>query len=369
MAIERKCRIGILFLLTVLWLGFWGVGSWGGVDPKPPAQVTQVLVVPYYPVPERMELCGETVPLDSSDIRERFDREFTSIVYSHGRVYLWLKRIERYFPWVEKELSSRGLPDDLKYLAVAESDLMISAISPAGAAGPWQFVSPTAARFGLNQTPAVDERYDFETAASGAFKYLETLHGTFQNWTLALAAYNCGEKRVQDEMRKQKVKSYYFLKLPNETERYIPRILAIKEVLSHPEKYGFNLPKGAGYRPFSVQKVTINLPGAIPVEAAAEAAGITYREFKVLNPFLVSDFVPGGNLTVNVPEGRGRDFQKKIAAIKAEHKPVCILHKVARGDTLSGIALKYNAAGLDICRWNNLEGTDIRLGQVLKIYR
>ncbi len=369
MAIEKKCRIGILFLVAVLWMGFWGAGGWGEVDSKPPVQAPQVLVIPYYPVPDKLELCGEPVPLGSADIMERFDREFTSIVYSHARVYLWLKRTERYFPWVEKELASRGLPDDLKYLAVAESDLMVSALSPAGAAGPWQFVSPTAARFGLNQTATVDERYDFEAAAEGAFKYLENLHETFQNWALALAAYNCGEKRVQDELRRQKVKSYYFLKLPGETERYVPRILAIKEVLGHPQKYGFNLPKGAGYQPLAVEKVALNLPVPVTVMAAAEAAGITYREFKVLNPFLVSDIVPAGALTVNVPEGRGKDFQKKIALIKTEHHPVCILHKVARGDTLSGIAEKYDAAEPDICRWNNLQNTTVRLGQVLKIYR
>ena len=366
MATEKKCRIGILVLIGFLWLGFWGGGSWGQAGP---AAGPPVLVVPYYPVPERLDLCGEEVPLDFADVRERFDREFTSIVYSHGKVYLWLKRTERYFPWIEKQLAALGLPDDLKYVAVAESDLMIGAVSSAGAAGPWQFMAQTAQAFGMGQSNAVDERYDFETSARGAFKYLKNMHGGFQNWTLSIAAYNCGEKRVQDEMRRQKRNSYYSLKLPSETERYIFRILAIKEVLSRPEKYGYVLPGGAGYKPLMVEKVPVNLPCSVAIVTAAEAAGVPYREFKRLNPFLVSDHVPAGNVTLRVPEGKGKEFEQKIAAIKSEQKPVCVLHKVAKGETLDAIAQKYKASGQDICSWNKIADKKIRSGQVLKIYK
>lgn len=366
MKIERSCRAGILFLTALLWLGFSGGGSWGGVDSATPKVV---LVVPYFSIPEKMELCGENVPLESSDVRERFDREFTSIVYSHSKVYLWLKRADRYFPWIEKQLASRGLPDDLKYVAVAESDLTVSAVSSAGAAGPWQFMAPTAQQFGMSQSATVDERYDFETSALGAFKYLKNLNGEFQNWALAIAAYNCGEKRVQDEMRKQKSNSYYLLKLPNETERYVFRILAIKEILRNPGKYGYNLPKGSGYRPIIADKVTINLAGPITITAAAEAAGVSYREMKVLNPFLISDIIPGGSITIRVPEGKGREFERRIDALKKDIKPPFVLHKVCKGDTLDGIARKYNTSGHDICVWNKISNKKVRLGQVLKIYR
>lgn len=368
MAVERKCRAGVLILVGIMWIGFWGGGSWGGVESSAPATVS-VFVVPYFSIPDRMELCGEPVPLDSADVRERFDREFTSIVYGHGKVFLWLKRMERYFPWIEKQLAAAGLPDDLKYVAVAESDLLINSVSSAGAAGPWQFMSQTALIYGINQTATVDERYDFETAASGAFKYLKHLNEDFQNWTLSIAAYNCGQKRVQDEIRKQKVGSYYLLKLPNETERYIFRILAIKEVLSNPGKYGYNLPKGAGYQPVAVEKVRVNLQGPVSVTSVAEAAGISYRELKVLNPFLVSDILPAGNLTVSVPEGKGKQFEKRLASIQSETKPAVVLHKVAKGDTLDAIALRYKASGQSICEWNGLKDRKVRLGQVLKIYK
>lgn len=366
MATEKTLRVGVLFLVSILWLGFSGMISWGGVESKPPSPA---YMVPFFGLPDRAELCGEAVPLQNADVRERFDREFTIVTHGHAQVYLWLKRMERYFPYIEKQLASKGLPDDFKYIAVAESDLSTTAVSSAGAAGPWQFMAGTACNFGMNQSASVDERFDFEIAGSGAFNYLKTLHNTFQNWTLAIAAYNCGAKRVQDEMRKQKVNNYYQLKLPLETERYIFRILAIKEVLSKPERYGYYLPKGAGYAPVAVEKVNISLPGPITITAAAEAARITYREMKVLNPCLISEMIPKGNFTIKVPEGKGKEFEKGIAAWKAEYKPVLVMHKVAKGETIDGIAQKYNATRQEICDWNQLKDSKIQLGQTLKIHK
>ncbi len=206
MPLERKCRLGVLVLVAFLMLGFYGAGSLGGVDPRP-AGTGATWGVPYFDLPEKAELCGEPAPLQSADVRERFDREFTIVTQSHAQVYLWLKRTERYFPWIEKQLASRGLPDDLKYVAVAESDLMGSAVSHAGAAGPWQFMANTAATYGISESTAIDERFDFEKAAAAAFTYLKTLHDSFQSWTLAVAAYNCGERRIRDEMQKQDVPS------------------------------------------------------------------------------------------------------------------------------------------------------------------
>ncbi len=366
MPVERRCRVGVLIFVSIWMLCFSGAWSWGGVDQRPPAPIW---IAPYFPVPDRAELCGEVAPLHNSEVRERFDREFTIVSHSQAQVYLWLKRKERYFPMIEKQLSSRGLPDDLKYLAVAESDLMSSAVSHAGAAGPWQFMATTATNYGMNQSPAIDERYDFEKAASAALNYLKDLHGNFQNWTLAVAAYNCGERRVQDEIRRQKNNNYYFLKLPQETERYVMRILAIKEVLANPEKYGFYLPRGAAYKPIIAEKVNINIPGPMPIIVAAESAGISYRELKVLNPSLVSDVIPRGSFTMRVPEGKGKEFEKKVDVWKATCKPGIIVHKVAKGETLDAIARKYNSTCEEICGWNKVAKNKIRVGQTLKIYR
>jgi hypothetical protein len=325
--------------------------------------------VPYFELPEKAELCAEPVPLQLADVRERFDREFTIVTQSHAQVYLWLKRTERYFPWIEKQLVSRGLPDDLKYLAVVESDLVGSAVSHAGAAGPWQFMANTATSYGITRSTAVDERYDFEKAAFAAFKYLKELHNSFQNWALAIAAYNCGERRLRDEMEKQRTNRYYSLKLPQETERYVFRVLAVKEVLGNPEKYGYYLPRGGGYKPIICERVNISLPGQMPIVAAAGCAGATYREFKILNPSLVSDVIPKGETTLRIPEGRAKQFVKGVDLWKSTCKPSVLLHKVSRGETLSAIARKYNSTEQQICAWNNIAKNKIRVGQTLKIYR
>ncbi|MCU0588265.1 MAG: transglycosylase SLT domain-containing protein [Syntrophobacteraceae bacterium] len=363
----RIDRAGCGLLVGVALICIWTCGS---------SALAQAVVsepggfpIPYYPPPSRMELCGEPVPIHVEDVRERFDREFTIVVYSHAQVFLWLKRKERYFPWLEKQLAQSGLPDDLKYVAVAESDLMASAASPAGAMGPWQFIASTGSRFGLTQNRQMDERYDFERSTLSAFRYLQELRATFQNWTLALAAYNCGENRVASEMRKQKASDYYSLKLPLETERYIFRILAIKELLQHPERYGYTLPRGAGYSVQSLDRVTMSLPASLPVLTLAEAAGISFREFKRLNPSYIADEVPAGEHTFRVPGGRGRDFQARMETFKTSDEPSFSYHKVSSGETLVGIASRYKVSAEDLKNWNNLTDTKVKIGQNLKIMR
>ena len=170
---ERKCKLGVLVLVFSLMLGFYALRGRGAVNSAPPAPSS---FVPCFKLPEKAELCGEPAPLGSSDVYERFDREFTIVTQSHAQVYLWLKRKERYFPWVARLLSRMGLPLDLKYVAVAESDLVSHVVSRAGAAGPWQFMADTADRYGMTCNAAVDDRYDFERSASSAFQDLKHLH-------------------------------------------------------------------------------------------------------------------------------------------------------------------------------------------------
>jgi membrane-bound lytic murein transglycosylase D len=360
-------RLIIVIGLTLLFgAGYLREAIWGqGPVPTPAIPY----VVPYFAPPEQLELCGEPVPLDVPDVRERLDREFTIVVYSHAQVYLWLKRMQRYFPWIEKEIARNGLPSDLKYVAVAESDLQTSASSPAGAVGPWQFMRSTGANYGLAQSDGIDQRRDFEMSTQSAFRYLRDLRELFQNWTLAVAGYNCGENRVQDEIKRQKVNSYYHLKLPAETERYVFRILAIKEVLSHPEKYGYYLPEGAGYPGIAAERVNVVAPCALPVQTVAEFAGITYRDFKNLNPALVSDTLPEGSHTLKVPGEKGKEFSNCFEALKARNQPGTVLHRVGKGETLSGIAAHYGVSTSSLQEWNGLKGDKVRLGQVLKIIR
>lgn len=376
---ERKCRVVVFGILILFWcLSQQGERAWGeGTPVTVPAP--GAMTVPYFAPPERMDFCGERVPLHLPDVRERLDREFTLVVYSHAQVYLWLKRMDRYFPWLEKELVRNGLPNDLKYVAVAESDLIVSACSPAGAVGPWQFIRSTGANFGLNQNGQIDERMDFEMATASAFRYLRNLHEMFSNWTLAVAAYNCGERRVQDELRKQRVDNYYSLKLPLETERYILRILSIKEVLGHPERYGYSLPKNARYPAIRADQVSVRLANPVPVVDLAEAAGITYREFKILNPILISDSVPGGSLILRVPEGKGKEFESRIAGMYPQPQPQAVpqhqknsgilKHKVAKGETLSGIAARYGVSERSIMEWNGMKRKMVQRDQIIKILK
>jgi membrane-bound lytic murein transglycosylase D len=373
MSEKRSRRIVLLGILSLLIVGQWQgkVGGQTTPQPIPPtaSPAPSIVKVPYYAPPKVMSFCGESVPLSNQETMERFDREFTIVVYNHAQVYLWLKRMQRYFPWIEKQLALNKLPEDMKYVAVAESDLLTTACSPAGAVGPWQFISSTGSRYGLDQSSGIDERHDFEKATASAFRYLQDLHGMFQNWTLAAAAYNCGEKRVQQEMERQKTTSYYSLKLPLETERYIFRILAIKEVLSHPQRYGYSLPQDAGYQAIRADLVKVHLPFSMPVISLAEAAGITYRDFKILNPALVSDTMPQGSNSLKVPEGKANVFLIRLEAVKASFVPAFKHHKVAKGETLTGIASHYGVSAQNVRDWNNLQGDTVKIGQTLKIQR
>jgi hypothetical protein len=182
-------------------------------------------MVTFHPPPGRIDFCGEPVPLERQEVLERFDKEFTLVVYNHAQVYRWLRRKERYFPWIEERLRRLNLPEDLKYVAIAESEPPLNA--------------PEKRR-------SVDVRYDFERSPDSALQYLGDLHRNFKSWSLVLAAYNCGEKRIVDQSRAQGESDCYQMVLPQETERYVFRILAIKAVLSDPARYGYELPKGAG---------------------------------------------------------------------------------------------------------------------------
>lgn len=274
------------------------------------------MAVPYYPPPSKMDLCGEVVPLQNQEVLERFDREFTLVVYNHAQVYLWLKRMERYFPWIEERLRSYGLPDDLKYVAVVESDLLSNACSPKGAAGPWQFMPATGSAYGLSQTDGYDERYDFERATECAFRYLNDLYKRYRNWTVAIATYNCGDKRIQEQMRT--TRDYYAMRLPTETERYVLRILAVKAVLGNPGAYGYNLPKGQGYPPIKADRVNVSLSCPLPMHAVAEATGTTVREIQRLNPALRKEEIPRGAREIKVPEGQGKGLERSLDSVRSK---------------------------------------------------
>jgi hypothetical protein len=300
----------ILFVLAGLWLLPSGVGAGPGLPLGPPtAAPSEIVRFPYFAAPAQVYLCGEPVPLEEPEVREALDREFTIEVWSRTQTTMWLKRAHRYFPEIEKKLRARRLPLDLKYVAVVESDLRTQARSGVGALGIWQFMGPTAQGFQLRVDKAVDQRLEFGLATDAALNYLEKLHRLFHNWPLALAAYNAGEGRVQKAIAAQGVNNFYHLSLPDETERYIHRIVAAKIIMEDPERYGFAIPGDQLYPPLSYDEVSITLAQEVPVRKLAEASGTYYKAIKTLNPWIKSDSLAPGTFRLKIPQGSPPRFQ------------------------------------------------------------
>jgi len=301
----------IIFVLAGLWLLPGGVGAGPGLllGPPPSAAPSEVVHFPYFAAPAQVYLCGEPVPLNEPEVKEALDREFAIEVWSRAQTTMWLKRAHRYFPEIERKLRGRRLPLDLKYVALAESDLRPLARSSVGALGPWQFMGPTAQRFQLRSDKDVDERLDFGAATDAALTYLERLHQLFHNWPLALAAYNAGEGRVQKAIDVQGVNNFYHLSLPEETERYIHRILAAKIIVEDPGLCGFAIPEDQLYPPLAYDEVQLTLAQEAPVRRLAEASGTYFKAIKTLNPWIKGDSLPPGTFRLKIPQGSTLRFQ------------------------------------------------------------
>lgn len=274
----------------------------------------------YHSFPNSLTLCGEPVPLSDRRIWERMDREFMINVYDRAQVYLWLKRSKRYFPYIEARLKEKGMPDDLKFLLVAESSLRPQAFSNKEAAGFWQFIERTAKRFSLQKKSWIDERYDLVKSTDAAINYLKFLYDHFGKWNLAMAAYNCGEGRVKEEIAQQGENEYYRLALPSETERYLFRILTAKVLLTDPKRYGFDLPEKEAYYPIETDQVILQLPNSVSLRDIAKACGSYFKEIKELNPEIQGYTLPAGIHSLKIPAGKKTLLEKNLKEwIKPSH--------------------------------------------------
>ncbi|MDA9348205.1 lytic transglycosylase domain-containing protein [Polaribacter sp.] len=251
---------------------------------EPPKSTSDKYEIQALELPENLNLAGERVPVERQHIRERMDRELLVNTYWQSNGLLLLKRANKYFPILEPLLKEYGLPDDFKYLAVAESAL-IDETSSVGAAGMWHFMKNTGKEYGLEINQNVDERYHIEKSTKVAAQYLIKAKERFGSWTLAAAAYNAGNYGVSRRLEAQGVTSYYDAFLPNETERYVLRIIALKEVLSNPRKYGFKFEEKDLY---TMEKTrTIKVDSAITnIALFAKNFGLNYKELKLHNPWL-----------------------------------------------------------------------------------
>ncbi|MBB4117780.1 hypothetical protein GGR32_000052 [Mesonia hippocampi] len=256
---------------------------------KSPADTTMVSFVKDYnvyalPLPQDVNFAGEPVPVENPDIKERLDREFLVNTYWQSNGLLLVKRAHKYFPIIEPILEKNGIPDDFKYLAIAESGLM-QVVSPAGATGVWQIMKATGREYGLEINDNVDERYHIEKATEVACQYLKEAKEKFGSWTLAAASYNAGRAGIERQQERQEVEGYYDLLLNTETGRYVFRIVALKEILSNPEKYGFNFTERDMYQYIPTKEISVDT-AVTNFASFAKELGINYKILKIHNPWL-----------------------------------------------------------------------------------
>lgn len=244
----------------------------------------EAYTIPALKMPENLNFAGEPVPIENPDIYERMDRELLVNTYWQSNALLLIKRAHKYFPVIEPILKEYGIPDDFKYLAVIESGLT-QAVSPAGAVGFWQIMEGTGKDYSLEINDNVDERYHIEKSTRVACEYLKKSKENFGSWTMAAAAYNAGNTGVLRQLERQEVSNYYDLLFGEETGRYVFRILALKEIMKHPQKYGFNFSEDQLYK--NIPTYTVNVESSVENFATfAQKYNINYKILKLHNPWL-----------------------------------------------------------------------------------
>lgn len=255
-----------------------------------------------FKLPDKITFAGVPVPLDNWQVRERIEYEFYQFLEDQGESIILAKRTGRCFPPAEKQLAEAGLPDDLKYMLLVESKCVAAAYSRAKASGPWQFIGSTGKRYKLKSDSYRDERRNLEMSTEAAVKYLRYLKDFKENdWFLAMASYNAGEERIRKLLKEQKITDYWKMHGPRETMRYVPRIIAAKEIYSQPEKY-LGLSKKDLYMPLETETITLNVKEPQrTLTSIAEEFGTYFLELKMLNPELKKDFLPRGTYQIKVP--------------------------------------------------------------------
>lgn len=274
-------------MLTLIMVGFLALNSFTTAEEEE-SILEKLLSLPQQihaiPHQDRVVFAGETIPMNV-DTRERLDRELTVNSYYHSSTLLNLKLAAKYFPILEPILREQGVPDDFKYLAVAESGLR-NAVSPAGARGLWQIMRGTAKDLGLEVNKEVDERYHVEKATVAACKYIKRLHKRFGSWTLASAAYNMGPTNLSKALKQQKTNSYFDLNINQETSRYVFRLAALKQIMERPSDFGFHIQESEKYESLdNTYQVEVNKSISNWADFAGDH-GISYKILKYYNPWL-----------------------------------------------------------------------------------
>ena len=356
----------VIALITLL-----GAGATG-------AQETEIQQSPAWPslmttirITEPIDFCGETVDLDSQEVRERLEKELLLTIWDRPQVILWIKRSPRYMPIIEKMLSENGMPDDLKYVAIIESALRPHAGSQKGAIGFWQFLKSTGEKYGLRVNAEIDERRNIFASTLAAISYFKELYAMLQSWTLAAAAFNMGELGLQSEMVSQKSNDYYQLYLPLETQRYVFRILSAKIILSDPQRFGFHFTDQDLYPPLQFDRIHIECFQDTPIHVVARAADTRFKAIKDLNPEIRGHFLAAGSHALLIPRGSADGFNARFKELVqqwlAENQER--VYVVKEGDNLTAIAERFNIPLPALIIWNRLDAKEpIHPGDRIVIY-
>jgi membrane-bound lytic murein transglycosylase D len=323
-------------------------------------------------IPAPTELFGEQVPMENQEVRERFEKELMISLWDRPQVILWLKRSRRFMPHIEEMLKDNDLPEDLKYVAVAESALRPHVRSGRGARGFWQFLAGTGRKYGLVINRRIDERRNIFASTRAAIQYFKDLHKRFGSWTLAVAAFNMGEEGLMTEIMEQGSKNYYELYLPLETQRFIFRILSVKIIFADPERFGFRLNEEDYYPPLKFDRVEVTCEREMPIRVVAKAANTHFKMIKDLNPEIRGYYLAKGSHHILVPEGASEGFEARYRSIAKEHltNEKEQIYFVEKGDNLSAIADRFDVPLTSLILWNRLNPRrHIHPGQRLVIYQ
>ncbi len=318
-----------------------------------------------------LDFCGEPVELDNRDVRERLEKELLLTLWDRPQVVLWIKRSNRYFPIIEKMLKENEMPQDLKYIAIAESALRPHAGSKKGAIGFWQFLKSSGQKYGLSINSEKDERRNIFQSTEAAIDYFKELYDILGSWTLSAAAYNMGEQGLLSEILAQKTRSYYHLYLPLETQRYIFRVISAKIIFSDPETYGFRYTEKDLYPPLQFDRIRLECFQETPISIIAEAADTRFKVIKDLNPEIRGHFLAAGSHWILVPKGAADGFQARFKTLVdqwlAENRQR--VYVVKEGDSLSTIAERFDVPLPALIIWNRLKLKEhIHPGQHLIIH-
>ena len=328
-----KLKKHLLFILlgAVLMLSFFLLlGNKGKQSPTEgePSRIDTIYVVSIpdesvfqrirsVPFPEKVTFCGKEVPVNLFYVQEALERDLITNCYMHGTTLQTIKRANRFFPVIKPILKKNNIPDDMKYLCVAESGLR-NVVSPSKAEGFWQFLKETGKEYGLEVNDDIDERYHLEKATQAACDYLNKSYRTYKDWALVAAAYNAGNGRVNSTIDAQKTQNYYDMVFNQETARYVYRIIALKCIIENPIEFGFYIKKNELYPVIPTENLKVDTTITSLIDFAIQQE-IPYIVLKELNPWLRSSTLPNKSrkqYEITIPQKGYMDYDKKLKRLE-----------------------------------------------------